>query len=170
MNGPRVDADLVARLTPAALTAARRRLPDREDQLDAVQDGWLLLLASADTIRDPARVSRWLNTAVGRQAGRLARRRLREIPSEATADHWCPWVPSTENSWLLTDRDRTLWTLVSRLPPPERALVEPLAFEPGLSHRELAARLGISAATVARWRSRSLRRLREWSTAEGMRL
>lgn len=168
MNGPRVDADLVARLAPVALTAARRRLPDREDQLDAVQDGWLLLLANADTIRDPACLPRWLSTAVSRQAGRLARGRAREIASEATAEHWCPSAPSTEDSWLLTDRDRMLWTMVSRLPLPERALVELIAFEPGVPRRELAARLGISAGAVQRRRSRSLRRLRQRLAAEGV--
>lgn len=170
MDGARVDAELVARLTPLAVRAARHHLLDRDDQLDAVQDGWLLLLVNVGAIRDPACLPRWLRTAVGRQAGRLARSRVRELAchAESTLDRDRRCAPSTEDSWLLTYRNRILWTMVDRLPVRERVLVELLAYEPGLSCRELANRLGISPSAAARQRSRSLRRLRSLLLAEGV--
>lgn len=170
MDSARVDADLIARLTPVVVRAARHHLLGRDDQLDAVQDGWLLLLANVDGIRDPACLPRWLSIAVGRQAGRLARRRVRELRNDAdsTSDRWCHRAPSTEDSWLLTYRDRVLWTMIECLPVPERLLVELLAHEPGLSCRELAARLGISPSAAARRRSRSLARLRDLLRAHGL--
>lgn len=157
----RVDGDLVARLTPPALAAARHTGLALDDQLDAVQDGWALLLAHLHTIRDPTHLRGWLVTTVRRRAAWLLRRRQREsLGGQYIMDTEATRQPSAEECWLAADRDRLLWAAVASLPDRERRLAELVAHHPGLTCRELAERIGVSPSAASRIRRRLLARLR----------
>lgn len=169
MNQLRVDGDLVTRLTPLLLAVVSRYRIDREDQLDAVQDSWLLLLTNLNSIRDPAAVPTWLSTTASRRALRVVHQRHREVLWEQNVVDQQPVSGlSAERLCVLAERDRVLWEMVARLPEQERLLVELLAAEPGMTGRRLAARLGVSPSSAARIRARSLRRLRRMLTDAGI--
>ncbi|WP_199430911.1 RNA polymerase sigma factor [Qaidamihabitans albus] len=159
--------ELVVRFAPRTRAAVRRYRLCRDDQLDVLQNVWVLLLLNRHRVREPERISAWLCTTAGREALRVVRRAGRELlrdPSTVDGAEVC----SCEETVLRDERDGVLWRLVARLPEPERRLAEILAHEPRLSRERLAERIGVPERAVAPIRSRSLRRLRRMLAAEGI--
>jgi RNA polymerase sigma factor (sigma-70 family) len=74
--------ELVRRYDRLIAAAARRVLFSPADVDDVVQDTFLILLVSADSIRDPARLGPWLWTTASNLARRTARRNIRSRPEE----------------------------------------------------------------------------------------
>lgn len=164
-----VDADLVKRVSPVLFVVVRRYRIGRDEQLDAVQDGWLRLLESRDRIRDPASVPGWMSTTVARRALRSLRDRSREVLWDPGAlDQQPTFGSSAERLCVRAERDRLLWRTVASLPRQERDVVALLAVEPDMTGWRLAQQLGMSASSAARLRARSLRRMRRLLAAQGV--
>jgi RNA polymerase sigma factor (sigma-70 family) len=74
--------ELVRRYDRLIAAAARRVLFSPADVDDVVQETFLILLVSSDSIRDPARLGPWLWTTASNLARRTARRNIRSRPVE----------------------------------------------------------------------------------------
>lgn len=152
---------------PGMLAVVRRYELCRDDQWDAGQEAWVLLLENLHSIREPDRVAAWLRTTARREAARTARRGRRECPREPGTVGGRA-VPSGEEEALRAERDRTLWRVVQGLPETERRLVELLAHEPAARRDVVALRVGVPVLAVPSLRTRCLRRLRRLLAAEGI--
>jgi RNA polymerase sigma factor (sigma-70 family) len=79
--------ELVRRYDRLIAAAARRVLFSPADVDDVVQETFLILLVSSDSIRDPARLGPWLWTTASNLARRTARRNIRSRPVEDIEAH-----------------------------------------------------------------------------------
>jgi RNA polymerase sigma factor (sigma-70 family) len=151
-------AQSLAALLPACYPPLRRLFRcyhvRTQDTEDIVQSALVVLLHQRSLIRDPAA---YFFVTVRRLASRDLRRRAEERLvelAEADVRHLASQSPATHR-----DRCRDARRLLVRLPPPIRQIAL-LHYGAGLSHREIAARLGQSEAAVRQLLSRGLRRMR----------
>ena len=185
MAGEPDDAELLraaARRDPAALMAlydrygrlafglAYRVLGDAGIAEEAVQDAFMLVWRRADTF-DPGRgsgVRAWLLTIVHHKAIDLRRRHARATTMDDIADVAADAALTASDAWSAVgerlERDRVR-AAVAALPPEQRRAIE-LAYFDGLTHREIAERLGAPLGTVKGRMRLGLRKLAE-SLAEG---
>ena len=127
---------------------------------DAMQDAFVQVWQQAgrfDPARGPADV--WLNTLVRYRALDIARRRGRDVlgyaPTEEADD-----APGPLDQLVGGAEAEALRRCLDTLDEERRRLLV-LAFTDGLSHSELAARLGTPLGTVKSWIRRGLASLRE---------
>ncbi|HKS48419.1 MAG TPA: sigma-70 family RNA polymerase sigma factor [Amycolatopsis sp.] len=156
---------LVRGLSALVMGVARTYRLGDADALDVCQSTWFKLAQQIVNLREPARLPAWLRTTARRQALRVLTDSQREVPTVHT--EIVGGQPSPELAFLDAERDRALWRAVARLPQPHRELIRLLAGEPRLTHRQLAARLGIPPGSVGPLRRRALDRLRQALIAEG---
>jgi RNA polymerase sigma-70 factor (ECF subfamily) len=132
-----------------AFTQAWRDAP-RFDPARGSAVAWLVSIARSralDRVRSSARVRRTADRAV-------ASAPADETPAMST------WRDDPESSAERTDRYARIASAVRALAPPVREVVE-LAFAEGLTHSELAERLGIPLGTVKTRMRNGIRCLRE---------
>ena len=97
--------ELVRRYDRLIAAAARRVLFSPADVDDVVQETFLILLVSADSIRDPDRLGPWLWTTASNLARRTARRNVRSRPVEDIEARVAPERDaSDEVEWALERR------------------------------------------------------------------
>jgi len=127
---------------------------------DAMQDAFVQVWQSAGRF-DPARgeAEAWLASLVRYRALDIARRRGRDVlgyePDDEPDD-----APSPLDQLVGSAEAESLRRCLGTLDDERRRLLV-LAFTDGLSHGELAARLGAPLGTVKSWIRRSLAALRE---------
>ncbi|WP_206243414.1 RNA polymerase sigma factor [Novosphingobium terrae] len=140
-----------------------RRTGDVQRAEDIAQDTWCKLAA----IREEDRSITHQRAYIYRVAGNLAidhqRRRIREAdwlsggePDDTIADP----APSPERSAIAHDRLRQLEIALEALPPKPRLALMLFRVD-GLSHAQIAARLGVSESMVAKYLAQALRHCRD---------
>ena len=143
---------------PRMVGVARRMLRRQDLAEEAVQDTFMRVWRAARSF-DPARgaARSWLyailrNCAISilRDEGRFG------ADEEFTEDA----APATENALARLPESSALRRCLEQLDPPRRSVVV-LAYVHGLSHGELAGKLGVPLGTVKSWVRRSLISLQE---------
>jgi RNA polymerase sigma-70 factor (sigma-E family) len=125
---------------------------------DVVQDAFVALHKKADGLRDPEAALAYLRASVLNLSRSVLRRRqvarkhLRVAEPEATA--------AADHDVLLRDEHRAALAAVRRLPRHQREVLI-LRYWSGLSEREIAEALGISAGSVKSAASRGLAALQQ---------
>ena len=145
-----------ARLTGIALRITR----DPALARDAVQDVLLEIWRGAARF-DPerGRAEVWLHSLVRYRALYVVRRRRREVPGYEPAEE-IDASPDQLSRLLGTEAGRALRQCLDELEPERRRLIV-MAFINGLSHTELADRLGQPLGTIKSTLRRSLLSLRK---------
>jgi RNA polymerase sigma factor (sigma-70 family) len=149
---------LLARHTPGVRAACRGWLRSPADIDDASQATFLVLVQRAGSIRDRARVGRWLYGVAANVARRLQRRR-RSYPLPED-------VPGREPP-PFDDLDDLVAKEVARLPEQYRLAVQ-LCYWAGLSTAEAARRLGWPKGTVLTRLAWARKRLEQRLRREGV--
>jgi RNA polymerase sigma-70 factor (ECF subfamily) len=136
-------------------------LRDRDAAADAVQDAFLRVASRAGQF-DPARgeAGAWLGAVVRHAALDLARRRGREMPTDDPALGDAPVEADALERVAASAEGRRLRDCLAALEEKNRRGIV-LAFVHGLSHAQVADRLGQPLGTVKAWIRRGLARLKE---------
>ncbi len=150
---------LVRLVSPLLWHTARQCGLTAAEAEDAVQQTFLLLVRSKDTISDPLAVVRWMTVSLRRLAWRERSASARRSGEEPT-DQDLPSAPSAEHSAVLTDQQRRLWAQVSELSERCRRLLAVIAFAPRPDYAAIAADLGIPVGSIGPTRGRCLAKLR----------
>jgi RNA polymerase sigma-70 factor (sigma-E family) len=131
---------------------------DHASAEDVVQDAFMALHRKADALRDPDAALGYLRTSVVNRSRSVLRRRqvarkhLKVAEPEATAP--------ADQDVLLRDEHRAALAAVRALPRRQSEVLV-LRYWAGLSEREIARTLGISAGSVKSAASRGLARLQQ---------
>ena len=161
--------ELVATVTPLLWRTVRGTGLDTAVSEDVVQTVWLGLLRSADSIRDPATVVKWLLTCARREAWRVSKqvrtdsqRRRTALDPESDEVLAIPDSPEQlpDAAVMRSARHRTLWQHVQTLPPRCRQLIGVIAFADRPDYAVLAEALGMPVGSIGPTRGRCLARLR----------
>lgn len=153
---------------PLVHATALRLVSDHQLAEECTQDVFMTLWRSADTI-DPtrARLTTWLYVVARNRAITLSRRRNAR-PALPFAD--VPDVGSAPDPADIAERGETARVVVDALAelPDEQRQVVSLAFFAGLSHGEIADRLGVPLGTVKGRARLALDRLRSSLGRQGL--
>jgi RNA polymerase sigma-70 factor, ECF subfamily len=136
-------------------------LRDRDVAADAIQDAFLKVSRRAGQF-DPARgnAEAWLAGIVRHAALDIIRARGRETPTDDPTLGDVAVAPEAEERLAASAQGRRLRDCLAGLEPKNREGII-LAFVHGLSHPQVAARLGLPLGTVKSWIRRGLLALRE---------
>jgi RNA polymerase sigma-70 factor (ECF subfamily) len=139
-------------------------LRDREAAADAVHDAFLRVSQRAGQY-DPARgaAAAWLAGVVRHAALDHARRRGRELPTDDPALGDAAVAPEAMERVAASADGRKLRECLDGLEEKNRSGIL-LAFVHGLSHSQIADRLGLPLGTVKAWIRRGLLHLRDCMT------
>jgi RNA polymerase sigma factor (sigma-70 family) len=152
---------LVTRFTNRVHRVARSHRLPADDVEDVAQTVWLRLLERVHTLRDPAAVGAWLETATRRESLRVLQTGAHE---DVTDDVPSPDRASPESSpqerLVAAETRATLVASVRRLPGHQQRLAALLLAEPALSYLELAEALEMPIGSIGPTRARVLDRLR----------
>lgn len=153
-------AVFVERYSGALWSLARRYCPNAAEAEDAVQDVFVELWEKAGRF-DPARASEYtfvMMVARRRMIDRL-RRQGRCVPTVSLVESGEPTGRPDDT----VERDETVrkaQTALSRLPEPQRKVIH-FSVYGGLSHTQIAEKLGLPLGTVKTHARRGLIKLRE---------
>lgn len=145
--------ELVRRYERAAWVVAWKVLQDHHAALDATQNAFVEAYCKLAQLRDPSQFGVWLMRIAHREALRLARRPVREVPMDSVGE-----VTEPAASFVESDHD-ALVSAVAGLPEHER-LVVVLRYFNGHSMDEVAQLTGRPLGTVTKQLSRAIARLR----------
>ena len=114
--------DLVRVMSPVLWHVVRATGLDKEAAEDVVQNTWLTLVRSADSVRDPQAITRWLCTAARREAWRVSKAstRIRRWPARIwlmASGSLCVPPGFRQTSLPPAERQRSS-SLSRRRPPP----------------------------------------------------
>ena len=124
-----------------------RSILGETDAEDSVQDALVAAWAKISGLKHPEAFTAWLLRIVARRSFRRARRGTRQVP--LTEADGAP-DPAAESATATVDVERIL----SRLAPRQRAVMH-LTVIDGMTDSEIAAALGITAASVRSHRRRA---------------
>lgn len=150
---------LVRLVSPLLWHTARQCGLSSAEAEDVVQQTFLSLVRSKDTISDPLAVVRWLTVSLRRLAWRERANSAKRTGEEPTDDD-LPRAPSAEHAAVLTDQQRRLWALVSEMSERCRRLLAVIAFAPRPDYATIAVDLGIPVGSIGPTRGRCLAKLR----------
>jgi len=144
---------LIARYRRRLESLAGRRLQDREEARDVVQDAVVRALRSLASLHDPAAFFPWMAATVasccaGQSRKAARRRRLADLGL----------VPDG-GRWYEIDEGLLAEELLARLPSPQSGALR-LYYVEGLGVGDVAAHLGKPVGTVKRWLHEGRRQLR----------
>jgi RNA polymerase sigma factor (sigma-70 family) len=170
-DGDRAEFDrLVELLTPLMWRTTRGAGLDRTTSEDVIQNVWMALLRSADSVRDPRSVVKWVVTSTRRESWRVAQRvRGHDQKSGAVFgvdDEEVMGLPADaadapDEAVLRHDRQRRLWHHVQALPDRCRRLLSVIAYADRPDYAHLAEALGMPVGSIGPTRGRCLAKLRE---------
>jgi RNA polymerase sigma factor (sigma-70 family) len=153
--------ELVRVMSPVLWHVVRATGLDREATEDVVQNTWLTLVKSADSVRDPQAITRWLCTAARREAWRVSKASTRTRPVEdEVLDARMPLQTSPEAEAVTNDENSLLWQALGRLPERCQKLLRIVAWEPRPDYTSVAAGLQMPVGSIGPTRRRCLDKLR----------
>lgn len=136
---------LVEHFTPRLRYFLLKRMPDRCDVEDAIQETFLKVHLNIGSYNESYRFSCWLYTIAARAAVNLARR-PRPMAADglerAEADEMSPYEQACRK-----DQADNIWKIAATLEPKQYMAVY-LKYSEGFTTQEIAAALGISAINV----------------------
>jgi RNA polymerase sigma factor (sigma-70 family) len=150
---------LVRLVSPLLWHTARQCGLTAAEAEDVVQQTFLSLVRSKDSVSDPLAVVRWLTVSLRRLAWR-ERAASSKRSNEEPTDEDLPRAPSAEHMAVLTDQQQRLWSLVGELPERCRKLLAVIAFAPRPDYAAIAVDLGIPVGSIGPTRGRCLAKLR----------
>ncbi|HEY4991625.1 MAG TPA: sigma-70 family RNA polymerase sigma factor, partial [Nakamurella sp.] len=150
---------LVRLVSPLLWHTARQCGLTAAEAEDVVQQTFLSLVRSKDSVSDPLAVVRWLTVSLRRLAWRERANSSKRSNEEPTDDD-LPRAPSAEHTAVLTDQQRRLWTMVAELSERCRRLLAVIAFAPRPDYAAIAVDLGIPVGSIGPTRGRCLAKLR----------
>lgn len=150
---------LVRLVSPLLWHTARQCGLTAAEAEDVVQQTFLSLVRSKDSVSDPLAVVRWLTVSLRRLAWRERANSAKRSNEEPTDDD-LPRAPSAEQTAVLTDQQQRLWALVGELPERCRKLLAVIAFAPRPDYAAIAVDLGIPVGSIGPTRGRCLAKLR----------
>jgi RNA polymerase sigma factor (sigma-70 family) len=153
--------ELVRMMSPVLWHVVRATGLDREASEDVVQNTWLTLVRSADSVRDPQAITRWLCTSARREAWRVSKAATRIRPVEdEVLDARMPVASSPEAEVVTDDEKAHLWRALGRLPERCQKLLRIVAWEPRPDYSSVAEGLGMPIGSIGPTRRRCLDKLR----------
>jgi RNA polymerase sigma factor (sigma-70 family) len=153
--------DLVRTMSPVLWHVVRATGLDREASEDVVQNTWLTLVRSADSVRDAQAITRWLCTAARREAWRVSKAAARTRPVEdEVLDARMPVQTSPESEVVSNDEKALLWEALSRLPERCQRLLRIVAWEPRPDYSSVADTMEMPIGSIGPTRRRCLDKLR----------
>jgi RNA polymerase sigma factor (sigma-70 family) len=153
--------ELVRMMSPVLWHVVRATGLDREAAEDVVQNTWLTLVRSAESVRDPQAITRWLCTAARREAWRVSKAATRTRPVEdEVIDARLPVQSSPEGTVVEDDEKAHLWRALGRLPERCQKLLRIVAWEPRPDYSSVAEGLDMPIGSIGPTRRRCLDKLR----------
>jgi RNA polymerase sigma-70 factor, ECF subfamily len=162
---------LYRRLAPALYGMAFRMMNDAKEAEDVLQEGFTYIWRKANTY-DPGRSSAYAwavmivrNKAIDKLRARQRGERLREkVTSESGL--FADQVDTSAQEPVSRERKVQVREALQQIAPEQRQAVE-LAFFSGLTHEQIAERLGTPLGTIKARIRRGLLRLRDFFEEEG---
>jgi RNA polymerase sigma-70 factor, ECF subfamily len=137
------------------LATAWHTLGDYHAAEDVAQETFVAAYENLGSLRDAASFGSWVLRIARRQAVRMAQRRTKTSPIEATDDR-----PACEDAVRLDDDVRQLLAAVTGLPEHERVVVI-LRYVEGHNVQAISEMTGRPVGTVTKQLSRAVKRLRQ---------
>jgi RNA polymerase sigma factor (sigma-70 family) len=162
--------DLVATVTPLLWQTVRSQGVDQTVAEDVVQTVWMSLLHSADNVRDPQTVVKWLITSTRRESWRVTKRLRADISRNAAIfgvdGEEVLSIPvqreTLPDEVVLADvNQQLLWNHVQDLPERCRALIRVIAYADKPDYAQIAESLGMPVGSIGPTRGRCLAKLRD---------
>jgi RNA polymerase sigma factor (sigma-70 family) len=153
--------DLVRVMSPVLWHVVRATGLDKETSEDVVQNTWLTLVRSAESVRDAQAITRWLCTAARREAWRVSKAATRTRPVEdEVLDARMPAQVSPESAVVTDDDNQRLWQALGRLPERCQKLLRIVAWEPRPDYSAVAESMEMPIGSIGPTRRRCLDKLR----------
>ncbi len=153
--------DLVRVMSPVLWHVVRATGLDKETAEDVVQNTWLTLVRSAESVRDAQAITRWLCTAARREAWRVSKAATRTRPVEdEVLDARMPAQISPESAVVTDDDNQRLWHALGRLPARCQKLLRIVAWEPRPDSSAVAESMEMPIGSIGPTRRRCLDKLR----------
>jgi len=153
--------ELVRVMSPVLWHVVRATGLDKEASEDVVQNTWLTLVRSAESVRDPQAITRWLCTAARREAWRVSKASTRTRPVEdEVLDARMPAQTSPEAEVVTGDENSRLWHALGRLPERCQKLLRIVAWEPRPDYSVVAAPMDMPIRSIGPTRRRCPEKLR----------
>jgi RNA polymerase sigma factor (sigma-70 family) len=153
--------ELVRMMSPVLWHVVRATGLDREAAEDVVQNTWLTLVRSAESVRDAQAITRWLCTSARREAWRVSKAATRTRPVEdEVLDARMPVQTSPEAEVVSDDEKALLWRALARLPERCQKLLRIVAWEPRPDYSSVAEGLDMPIGSIGPTRRRCLDKLR----------
>jgi RNA polymerase sigma factor (sigma-70 family) len=159
-DDPALD-DLVRIMSPVLWHVVRATGLDREATEDVIQNTWLTLVRSGDSVRDAQAITRWLCTSARREAWRVSKAstRVRPVEDDVLAARM-PRESSPESEVVTLDEKAALWEAITRLPERCQRLLRIVAWEPRPDYSSVADTLEMPIGSIGPTRRRCLDKLR----------
>lgn len=153
--------DLVRVMSPVLWHVVRATGLDKEASEDVVQNTWLTLVRSAESVRDAQAITRWLTTAARREAWRVSKAATRTRPVEdEVLDARMPVQVSPEATVVTDDDNHRLWQALGKLPERCQKLLRIVAWEPRPDYSAVAESMQMPIGSIGPTRRRCLDKLR----------
>jgi RNA polymerase sigma factor (sigma-70 family) len=170
-TGDRAEFDhLVELLTPLMWRTTRGAGLDRTSSEDVIQNVWMALLRSADGVRDPRTVVKWVVTSTRRESWRVAQRARTHdrrsaavfgVDDEELMDLPTDVADGPDETVLRSERQQRLWAHVRELPERCRRLLSVIAFAERPDYAQIAESMGMPVGSIGPTRGRCLAKLRQ---------
>lgn len=164
-------APLVEVMTPVLWQVARAYDLNEDQARDALQNVWLAMVRSRETIVDPQAIGAWLITATRREAwhlrtaARKVEQRQAPVRPEVEIEHYLPAHRAAEDEALERSEARRLWHALATLPERCRRLLRVIAFSDRPNYAALAQDLHMPVGSIGPTRGRCLGKLRSAMTS-----
>jgi RNA polymerase sigma factor (sigma-70 family) len=140
------------------------------DANDAVQNTWLRMIESLDTVRDPERLPGWLATAARRECLKIIQSGRRETVATdpGVFERADDLSPNPERYATDQAMNALLWDQVAQLPRPGRHMIATLTAANAPSYQDFARTNGLPIGSIGPMRMRYLRQLRQRLEQSGL--
>ena len=154
--------DLVRVMSPVLWHVVRATGLDKETAEDVVQNTWLTLVRSADSVRDAQAITRWLlhrRTPRG-LAGEQGRAPAPARSRTRCSTRGCRRRSHPESAVVTDDENSRLWHALGRLPERCQKLLRIVAWEPRPDYSAVAETMQMPIGSIGPTRRRCLDKLR----------
>lgn len=161
---------LVQVVTPLLWHVARSQGTQQTEAEDVVQSVWLSLIRSAEVVRDPQTVVKWLLTSTRREAWRVTKRSRADLSRtvamfgvEGEEVVALPVDPQLGPDSLVAagQQHSLLWRHLDELPERCRTLLRVIAYADRPDYAHIAESLGMPVGSIGPTRGRCLAKLKD---------